>query len=153
MAVFWDVTPHSLLDNDRRFRVAYCLRHQGLLIAVMMETVSLKCRSQGEIFHKTATFFFWMVSLLQVTWLRFVTKRKSRDSIFVHSVYSGEPFFSAVILTSMFYWINIWFLPYIFVRSYLWSVTMVNIYNYHSGNNISYDCTFIQPISNSIGTQ
>jgi hypothetical protein len=57
MAVFWDVTPHSLLDNDRRFRVAYCLRHQGLLIAVMMETVSLKCRSQGEIFQKTATFF------------------------------------------------------------------------------------------------
>jgi hypothetical protein len=25
----WDVAPCSLVDTDRRFRNAYCLRHQG----------------------------------------------------------------------------------------------------------------------------
>jgi hypothetical protein len=25
MAVFWDVAPRSLVDTDRRFRIAYCL--------------------------------------------------------------------------------------------------------------------------------
>jgi hypothetical protein len=29
MIVFWDVAPCSLVDSDRRFRVAYCLHHQG----------------------------------------------------------------------------------------------------------------------------
>jgi hypothetical protein len=29
MAVFWDVAPRSLVDIDRRFRGAYCPRHQG----------------------------------------------------------------------------------------------------------------------------
>jgi hypothetical protein len=30
MAVFLDVTPRSLVDIGRRFRGAYCLRHQGV---------------------------------------------------------------------------------------------------------------------------
>jgi hypothetical protein len=29
MAVFWDVAQCSLIDNDRRFREAYYLYHQG----------------------------------------------------------------------------------------------------------------------------
>jgi hypothetical protein len=29
MTVFWDVAPCSLVDNDRRYRGAYCLHHQG----------------------------------------------------------------------------------------------------------------------------
>jgi hypothetical protein len=28
MAVFWDVAPYSLVENDQRFRGAYCLHHQ-----------------------------------------------------------------------------------------------------------------------------
>jgi hypothetical protein len=30
MAVVWDVTSCTLVDNDRRFRGSYCLHHQGL---------------------------------------------------------------------------------------------------------------------------
>jgi hypothetical protein len=29
MTVFWDVTPYSLVDIDRRFRGTCCLHHQG----------------------------------------------------------------------------------------------------------------------------
>jgi hypothetical protein len=29
MAVFWDVAPYSPVEDDRRFRGAYCLHHQG----------------------------------------------------------------------------------------------------------------------------
>jgi hypothetical protein len=29
MAVFWDVTPYSLVEVYRHFRGAYCLHHQG----------------------------------------------------------------------------------------------------------------------------
>jgi hypothetical protein len=29
MTVFWDVAPCSMVDTDRRFRVAYCVNHQG----------------------------------------------------------------------------------------------------------------------------
>jgi hypothetical protein len=29
MAVFWDVTPCSLIDTDRSFRGTYCLHYQG----------------------------------------------------------------------------------------------------------------------------
>jgi hypothetical protein len=36
MAVFWDVAPCSLAEIDRRFRGAYCLHHQDLI----MEAVS-----------------------------------------------------------------------------------------------------------------
>jgi hypothetical protein len=28
MIIFWDVAPYSLVQNDRRFRGAYCLHHQ-----------------------------------------------------------------------------------------------------------------------------
>jgi hypothetical protein len=27
MTVFWDVVPRSMIDIDRRFRIAYCLHH------------------------------------------------------------------------------------------------------------------------------
>jgi hypothetical protein len=37
--VFWDVLPCSQIDVDRRFRGAYCLHHQGDLIALMMKAV------------------------------------------------------------------------------------------------------------------
>jgi hypothetical protein len=30
MAVFWDAEPCTLLEIDRRFRVVYCLHHQGI---------------------------------------------------------------------------------------------------------------------------
>jgi hypothetical protein len=29
MGVFWDIKPCSLVGEDRRFKGAYCLRHQG----------------------------------------------------------------------------------------------------------------------------
>jgi hypothetical protein len=38
MAVFWDVAPCSLVDNDRRFRGAYCQYHH--LDDRMMKAVS-----------------------------------------------------------------------------------------------------------------
>jgi hypothetical protein len=37
MSVFWDAAPYSPVDNDRRFRAAYCFHHQDNL---MMEAVS-----------------------------------------------------------------------------------------------------------------
>jgi hypothetical protein len=36
IAVFWDVAPRCLEDNDRCFRGTYCFQH----IALMMEAVS-----------------------------------------------------------------------------------------------------------------
>jgi hypothetical protein len=29
MMAYWDIAPRSLVEADRRFRVAYCLHHQG----------------------------------------------------------------------------------------------------------------------------
>jgi hypothetical protein len=37
MAVFWGVTPCSLIDVDRRFRGAYCLHYQ---VALILEAAS-----------------------------------------------------------------------------------------------------------------
>jgi hypothetical protein len=42
MAVFWDTEPCSLVDTERCFWDAYCLRHQSVdnWTALMMEAVS-----------------------------------------------------------------------------------------------------------------
>jgi hypothetical protein len=42
MTVFWDTTPHILVEVDQLFRGAYSLHHQGdeSFIALMMEAVS-----------------------------------------------------------------------------------------------------------------
>jgi hypothetical protein len=29
MGVFWKAAPHSLIENDRHFREAYCFHHLG----------------------------------------------------------------------------------------------------------------------------
>jgi hypothetical protein len=29
MTVFWDISPYSLVEVDRRFRDVYCLHHHG----------------------------------------------------------------------------------------------------------------------------
>jgi hypothetical protein len=39
MAVFWDVAPCNLVEIDRHFKVAYCLKHQRYH-PLMMDAVS-----------------------------------------------------------------------------------------------------------------
>jgi hypothetical protein len=39
VTVFWDTAPCSLVEVERRFRGAYCLHHQGDLIALEAERV------------------------------------------------------------------------------------------------------------------
>jgi hypothetical protein len=46
MTVFWDVAPCSLAEVYRRFRGAYCLHYQSL----MMETGSASNTEKSEIF-------------------------------------------------------------------------------------------------------
>jgi hypothetical protein len=36
MRPFWDTAPYSLVGADRRFRGAYCLRHQGDDVIVVL---------------------------------------------------------------------------------------------------------------------
>jgi hypothetical protein len=54
MTAFWDTTPYSVVDVDRRFRGAYCLHHQGdvSITALMMETVRI---SETSVYFQEST--------------------------------------------------------------------------------------------------
>jgi hypothetical protein len=50
MIVFWDITPCSLDEVDGRFRVAYCLYHQG--------DISWRPFETSVYFNEATRFFF-----------------------------------------------------------------------------------------------
>jgi hypothetical protein len=58
MTVFWDAAPCNLVDIGRRYRIAYCLHHQGD-----------HCPLHGAAFQKIAVFIFIAVRTLNLHFL------------------------------------------------------------------------------------
>jgi hypothetical protein len=57
MAVFWDVAPCSLVDNEQRFRKAYCpIIRVMMMEAVRSSDMSISTRLHGATSQKIAIF-------------------------------------------------------------------------------------------------
>jgi hypothetical protein len=69
---FWDITPCSLVEEDRRFEGTYCRHHQGdeSLTVLMLERLSTSTRLNGA--FQTAVVFKTKVNLF-ILKIKFVT--------------------------------------------------------------------------------
>jgi hypothetical protein len=72
MTALWDIAPRDL-GGDRRFRVAYCLRHQG---DVMEKYAPLKRQSSfviyGALFQKVFIYNVYYFEFHPIYWLNWL---------------------------------------------------------------------------------
>jgi hypothetical protein len=52
MTIFWDVAPYSLVEIYRRFRGAYCIHDQCIVISLIIEAAST-CETLVNFYHAT----------------------------------------------------------------------------------------------------